>query len=77
MQPMGSLIDPGTSTGAIFSFDASVNSSFVAWGGSPFATTKLAQATLAAPVPEPETYAMLLAGLGVVGAVARRRKPAR
>ena len=26
------------------------------------------------PVPEPETYAMLLAGLGVVGAVARRRK---
>ena len=25
------------------------------------------------PVPEPETYAMLLAGLGIVGAVARRR----
>ncbi|MCL1826069.1 MAG: FxDxF family PEP-CTERM protein [Betaproteobacteria bacterium] len=25
-------------------------------------------------VPEPETYAMLLAGLGVIGAVARRRK---
>jgi hypothetical protein len=29
---------------------------------------------LTAPVPEPETYAMLLAGLGVLGAVARRRK---
>jgi len=29
-----------------------------------------------APVPEPETYAMLLAGLGLVGAVARRRKAA-
>ena len=27
-----------------------------------------------APVPEPETYAMLLAGLGVMGALARRRK---
>jgi len=27
----------------------------------------------AAPVPEPETYAMLLAGLGLIGAVARRR----
>ena len=27
-----------------------------------------------APVPEPETYAMLLAGLGLMGAVARRRK---
>lgn len=26
------------------------------------------------PVPEPETYAMLLAGLGIMGAVARRRK---
>ncbi|MDQ3185151.1 MAG: PEP-CTERM sorting domain-containing protein [Pseudomonadota bacterium] len=26
------------------------------------------------PIPEPETYAMLLAGLGLLGAVARRRK---
>jgi len=30
--------------------------------------------TAAAPVPEPETYAMLLVGLGVVGAAVRRRK---
>jgi len=29
---------------------------------------------IAAPVPEPETYAMLLAGLGVMGAAVRRRK---
>jgi len=29
------------------------------------------------PVPEPETYAMLLAGLGLVGAIARRRATAR
>lgn len=29
-----------------------------------------------APVPEPETYAMLLAGLGMVGLIARRRKQA-
>ncbi len=27
-----------------------------------------------APVPEPETYAMMLAGLGLLGVVARRRK---
>jgi uncharacterized protein YjiK len=29
---------------------------------------------LTAPVPEPETYAMLLVGLGMLGAVARRKK---
>lgn len=29
---------------------------------------------LTAPVPEPETYAMLLAGLALAGAMARRRK---
>ncbi len=26
------------------------------------------------PIPEPETYAMMLAGLGLVGFIARRRK---
>lgn len=29
-----------------------------------------------APIPEPETYALMLAGLGVLGFVARRRKNA-
>jgi hypothetical protein len=36
----------------------------------------LADLGYAAVVPEPETYAMLLAGLGVLGCVARRRKKA-
>jgi uncharacterized protein len=34
---------------------------------------RLIQITATAPVPEPETYAMLLAGLGLMGATARRR----
>ena len=29
---------------------------------------------VAAPVPEPETYAMMLAGIGMIAAIARRRK---
>jgi|SRR6218665_1367633 len=38
------------------------------------AVYSLASTATAVPVPEPETYAMLLAGLGVVGFVARRRR---
>jgi len=48
-----------------------VFSSTGSYSGSPF----LAAATVAA-VPEPETYALLLAGLGLMGAIARRRSPA-
>lgn len=33
-----------------------------------------ASGSVSAPVPEPETYAMMLAGLGLVGGIARRRK---
>ena len=32
------------------------------------------QLTAVAAVPEPETYAMLLAGLGMIGAAVKRRK---
>lgn len=40
------------------------------------ATGTLTYGVLAAPVPEAETWAMLLAGLGMVGMIARRRKVA-
>ncbi len=42
-------------------------------GGAQGNPVEFGTATVSA-VPEPETYAMLLAGLGVMGAVARRRK---
>ena len=41
---------------------------------SPAYAERHASAAHVTAVPEPETYAMLLAGLGVMGAVARRRK---
>ena len=55
------------STGLLTS--VTVNSSF--GGGAPFVTIN--DLTLAAPIPEPGTWALLLAGLGVVGSLARRR----
>lgn len=55
-------IDRGTSTGWVVTLAKSSLS--VDGGGLPPAN----------PVPKPETYAMMLAGLGVVGALARRRK---
>ncbi|RZS58188.1 PEP-CTERM sorting domain-containing protein [Sphaerotilus mobilis] len=47
----------------------------VAFRGVDGSNTQLDNFTIAAaPVPEPETYAMLLAGLGAVGFMSRRRK---
>lgn len=56
----GSLLGPGLHT---LTFSGTTNGSTASYGGS----------IMAAPVPEPETYAMLLAGLAVMGGIARRR----
>lgn len=43
-------------------------------GGNPTGLRVEFTNSAVAPVPEPETYAMMLAGLALVGAIARRRK---
>lgn len=47
------------------------NKDFLAFSNEVSQTTSLYSIS---PVPEPETYAMFLAGLGLMGAIARRRK---
>ena len=69
-----------TPIGVFSSFSVSAASLTLAASGGSFALigaqpqNELAFSFFANPVPEPETYAMLLAGLGVVGWVARRRR---
>ena len=58
-------------TGASITLSAS-GGSFAAIGGQP--QNKLKFEFTAVPVPEPETYALMLAGLGAVGFLVRRRR---
>lgn len=60
----GGLADQGTAT-------ATFNLSPFDPGANNTATFTLTQV---ATIPEPETYAMFLAGLGIIGAIARRRR---
>ena len=70
---LANKIDPGESSYAILlrvNTTAYSSGYFSAINGSP----ATAQAYIPSAVPEPETYALLLAGLGVIGFVARHRK---
>ena len=75
----GAFADPAFSRG-VFTLSAGAHritgrlEQSVSDGGVPLdATEGAVRLTLAAAVPEPSTTAMLIAGLGVVGFVARRR----
>ncbi|MQA39363.1 PEP-CTERM sorting domain-containing protein [Rugamonas aquatica] len=50
---------------------------FSSVGGDGYSGAVLDNVSVTAAVPEPETYAMMLAGLGLVGVIARRRKAAK
>jgi hypothetical protein len=61
-----------------WNFGGSTNAANVQNAGSPGAVDMglwaYATGSIVSPVPEPETYAMLLVGLGLMGGMARRRK---
>jgi hypothetical protein len=42
--------------------------------GQQYSPSRWSVAQAAAPVPEPEVYAMMIAGLGFIGGVARRKQ---
>ena len=78
---LGSIGSPLTitNTGQGFSFAnlAAGQYTLTVAGSAPVGFNAYTGSIMAQPVPEPESVAMLLAGLGVVGAaVARRRKQA-
>ncbi|MGO4381528.1 FxDxF family PEP-CTERM protein [Pseudoduganella sp. RAF19] len=79
----GALTNLNGQTGSAYSFGKYRFFGVEYTGASPFTLelhgTAFSGATYSgevtvSPVPEPATYGMLLAGLGLVGAVARRRK---
>lgn len=74
--PPGTIAGPDVTPG-VFSFDLPAGSyGFQVFGAATGASGGIYSGVIQAisAVPEPETYAMMLAGLGIVGFVAARRR---
>ncbi len=74
---LNNLLDPAlVSAGWVLKEAAGINDhgAIVGTAINPLLGINDGHAFLLSPVPEPETYAMLLAGLGLIGMVAYRRK---
>lgn len=69
-----SIVDSSTLAGGGITLSFDSNNLYVNWQSANFNPGKVVFAVNAAPVPEPETYASLLAGLGLLGAISRRRR---
>jgi hypothetical protein len=77
--PVATSGDPGTLWGAgwhavSYSFNAVAGESLHLYFSGQGSGLGLDGVTIAAAVPEPESYAMMLAGLGALGFTARRRR---
>ncbi len=80
METGGSLVNPDASRGAtatvgVRDVNANLNGRYLQWSNNQAVLTNNTAIMITA-VPEPETYAMLLAGLSLLGVTARRRKGA-
>ena len=72
----GTSFSPHYSSEAWF-FNAALGEQYEHYKNFGFYAWAVRDGDVAAPIPEPETYAMMLAGLGVMGGIARRRQSKR
>jgi probable HAF family extracellular repeat protein len=68
---LNSLLEPGFATTLNYAYGINNNGQIVANGNNGHAYLLN---PIAAPVPEPETYAMMMLGMAMVGVVTRRRR---